>query len=786
MANLALTYGNQGRWKEAESLFAERAEPQPFPTIPFPRDHDFVNRGDILGQLCQRCSEPAGRVALVGLGGIGYVWFWEMPETKLTAAAGTQARVKEGFRTIADAVKLPGRNQSNADIPQLVYGWLSNERNGRWVIIIDSADDRDVFYAVSDGREGKPLASYLPQSRNGSILITTRDKNLAFRLTGSHKNIIEVGPMVPDDALLLLEKKLGPVSNVDTARDLVHALGFVPLAISQAAAYIQARLPMSSVEKYLAEFRKSERKRAQLLGHDAGDLRRDGGASNAILTTWQISFDHIRSQRPSAADLLSLMSFFDRQGIAPSLLKSVDAECVPQVTRFDALEDSGPESGVSGDEADDGIEDDVAMLRDFCLVATNKDGSALEMHRLVQLSMRNWLEADGLQDKFKQQFVERMAAAFPTGDYGNWATCRQLFAHVEAAVYQRPAEDSAEEWATLMHNGGWYAWSQGWYEVAERMVGKARKTREKRLGSEDEASLQSISLFALVIKARGRWKEAESLEVQVMETFKRLLGEEHPSTLTSMDNLASTYRNQGRWKEAEKLEVRVMETSKMKLGADHPSTLTSMDNLASTYRNQGRWKEAEKLEVRVMETSKMKLGADHPSTLTSMDNLASTYRNQGRWKEAEKLFVQVMETRKTKLGADHPDTLTSMANLASTFWNQGRWEEAEKLFVQVMETRKTKLGADHPDTLTSMANLASTFWNQGRWEEAEKLFVQVMETRKTKLGADHPDTLTSMANLAFTWKSQGRYQEALALMEYCAQARQRVIELPLSKASIPR
>ena len=54
---------------------AERAEtrPAPFTIIPFSRDSDFVDRGDILEQIRRRCSEPAGRVALVGLGGIGYV-----------------------------------------------------------------------------------------------------------------------------------------------------------------------------------------------------------------------------------------------------------------------------------------------------------------------------------------------------------------------------------------------------------------------------------------------------------------------------------------------------------------------------------------------------------------------------------------------------------------------------------------------------------------------------------------------------------------------------------------
>ncbi|KAK3903024.1 P-loop containing nucleoside triphosphate hydrolase protein, partial [Staphylotrichum tortipilum] len=361
----------------------ERRETPPAPSaaIPFSRDPDFVNRGDIIDQIDQRCSEPAARVALVGLGGVGKsqlaiefayqarqpnIWvFW--------VHAGTQARVEEGFRTIADAVKLPGRNHPKADIPQLVYGWLSNERNGRWIMILDSADDHDVFYTPtrSDERTGRPFATYLPQSRNGSVVVTTRNKDLAFRLTGRYQNIIEVGPMAQTDALALLEKKLGLLPDTDVAVDLVYALDLVPLAISQAAAYIQARAPRSSPKKYLAEFQEGERKRSKLLEHDAGDLRRDGGASNAVLTTWQISFDYIRSNRRSAADLLSLMSFFDRQeGVGEG--NSDDGS-----NATDGDTDNGAD-----DDADSGFEDDVAMLRDYCLIVTDEAGDQFEMHGL--------------------------------------------------------------------------------------------------------------------------------------------------------------------------------------------------------------------------------------------------------------------------------------------------------------------------------------------------------------------------------------------------------------------
>ena len=74
---------------------------------------------------------------------------------------------------------------------------------------------------------------------------------------------------------MLLERKLGFPSDKDSAEELVRMLEYVPLAISQAAAYIQNRSPRSSVEKHLAEFRRGESKRAWLLGHDKGEFRRE-------------------------------------------------------------------------------------------------------------------------------------------------------------------------------------------------------------------------------------------------------------------------------------------------------------------------------------------------------------------------------------------------------------------------------------------------------------------------------------------------------------------------------
>jgi hypothetical protein len=601
--------------------------------------------------------------------------------------ASNAARFEQSYRDIARSAKVAGWQDPKADIFQLVHDWLRDERNGKWILILDNVDDASFLLAArsagcegqTNGLEGKSsqsLVTYVPQCQNGSVLITTRSRNVALQLV-EWRDMVPVEPMDKRDALALLQKKLrrqGSSEEVieEEVTELAAALEYMPLAMVQAAAYIVERRPRSSVQQYLQDFQKSDSKRTSLLNCEGGQLRRDREAKNSIIITWQISFDYIRQTRPSAADLLALMSFYDRQGIPEDLLRDNAGEKIAQQDEekhnsdYDSWgenEDSAPHSSTS-----DRFEDDVLALRNYSFIALNADGTTFEMHSLVQLATRKWLEVHKQLERWKRQFICNLSAAFPTGEYENWVRCQTLFPHAKSAAGQQPKEDDVlNDWATLLYRAAWYAWGI------------------------------------------GNWNDAGKIAVQAMKVRKKTFGREHEETLSSMAMVGLAYKLRGRWETAEVLEVEVMDTRKKKLGADHPDTLTSMGNLASTYRKQGRWEAAEALEVEVMEIRKKKLGADHPSTLTSMGNLASTYWNQGRWEAAEALFVEVMETRKKKLGADHPDTLTSMANLAYTWKGQGCHAEALKLMSECVQLCRPVLGASHPDYIDSLQTLA-------RWE----------------------------------------------------------------------
>jgi tetratricopeptide (TPR) repeat protein len=688
--------------------------------------------------------------------------------------ASSTTRFEQSYREIAFKARIPGYDDPKGDILVPVLRWLREKSNGPWLVILDNADDRAVFFDRPDNKSGNanpansscPFINFIPQESHGMVLVTSRDKTVADHLVGDFSTPIKVDAFKALQSLEVLRTKV-PVhtSEEPEALKLVKELDYIPLAITQAGAYIRQGAPRMTLQKYLSMFCKNNASQTTLLNSGAPDLRRDSEVPDAVISTWEISFIQIREQFLPAANLLSLLSLFNRQGIPKILIKPES-------------HDDGSQSNNDYDLHDPEVEFEnaIVLLDAFSLVRAETNGDFFEIHRLVQVATRRWLESNGSIQKWKSDAIAKMADKMPNGEYENWKICAILLPHAkEIITYQAVNVESRLQRASVLENVGWYESAVGNFDIAVQMREESLNVRRQFLHEDDSLVLSSMANLASTYRNQGRWKKAEELEVHVIETTKRILGQEHPDTLTSMANLASTYRNQGRWKEAEELEVHVIETIKRILGQEHPSTLRSMANLASTYRNQGRWKKAEELEVQVMKTTKRILGQEHPSTLTSMASLASTYRNQGRWKEAEELDVQVMKTTKRILGQEHPDTLTSMADLASTYWNQGRWKEAEELDVQVMKTRKRILGQEHPSTLRSMANLASTYWNQGRWKEAEELDVQVTETTKRILGQEHPDTLRGMANLASTYRKQGRWKDAEELDVHVIETRKRIL-----------
>jgi hypothetical protein len=234
-------------------------------------------------------------------------------------------------------------------------------------------------------------------------------------------------------ALALLQKKLDKQirnTHEDDLIRLVRQLDHMPLAITEAAASINRRAPRMTVSKYMEDLKRSDDDRAKLQQKDLGDPRRDGRASNSIIVTWRVSFEYIRRRRRR-----------------PHSYCAGDREAIPASLLADRYRGSDDDQGTD-------FEDDVDTLRSYGLVGIDMAEDLFNMHRLVQFSMKKWLELDGELAQWQERYIRVLDEAFPTCDYANCPVCQSLFSHVEGMVPDLPSNDEYQtRWAAVLYKG---------------------------------------------------------------------------------------------------------------------------------------------------------------------------------------------------------------------------------------------------------------------------------------------------------------------------------------------
>ena len=551
--------------------------------------------------------------------------------------------------------------------------------------------------------------------------------------------------------IALLQQKLGQdvIHKPEELLRLATELDSMPLAMAQAAAYIRRRAPLCSVRQYLDKLG-SKTTRTEVLDHSLPDLQRDRDAENCIMRTWHVSFEHIRQQKSSAADLLSLMSFFDRHAIPGALLynrkrkwtanpepKSRSRPSVRLSLRsffsrqgiLNAWARKERDEQRTGSERDLGarsksgngvvvnasltvkgstpnLHDDIQLLRDYSLVTIVAGSDTFEMHRLVQLATQDWLKVHGSFERWGRQSMINLDKACPWVDYENWDVCQTLLPHVLAALkVELSNEHALLRQASIFSKGARYTIEAGAYTDGQKLGEKALKIREALLGPEHRDTISIMQRLGVVYQFLEQTERSESVLSEGLTRAERLFGGDDEFTLDCMYCLAPTYAQMGKLVEAEALHRKVLQRYRKKFGEEHRETLVAADELALTLSDRGRYSEAEDLHHRVLGIATKICPAGDPDILRAQYNLATTYYQTARYEEAVKLFEEVLLGESELLGSDHPDTLKSMDWLSFTLYKLGRRRSALDLLRDYADKSERKLGRHHAETIRSYKRL---------------------------------------------------------------------------------
>jgi tetratricopeptide (TPR) repeat protein len=712
--------------------------------LPFQRNLKFIGRSKELHTLNQKLlvNQDCQKLSIVGLGGMGktqvalqfaYTVKENWPDYSIVwVPVLSMASFEQACAEIAKTLGIPQAADGDEDTKELVKKWLSEGRAGKWLLVLDNVDDLDV---------AKGISRYLPKSEQGLTVYTTRTQEVAVFLTPG-EDVIELEQMRQPDAEDLLKKSLIRKKLVDAstaATELLHELVYLPLAIVQAAAYLNINKDMS-ITDYLQQLRTTEQEMVILMSREFQDDTRYEGSVNAVATTWVVSFQQIREHNVAAANLLEFISCVEWKAIPRSLLPSVQPQPLAQM--------QNPISTLCGYPFLDRQEDDKEE---------GKEGEVrYDMHRLVHLAARIWTRKHGKTAGTTEKAVQHVTKVFPSHRHENRALWRAYLPH--ALRLLNNLQDCNVEGSRLCLLVGQCLRVDGRIREAVKWLEESY-----RWGINRQASQQAL---AGAYRADGQVKKAVKLLEQVAAVEEKVLEEDHPDHLASQHELAGAYLADGQVKKAVKLLEHVVAGEEKVLAEDHPSRLASQHTLAIAYLADGQVKKAVKLLEHVVAGEEKVLAEDHPDRLASQHTLAIAYLADGQVKKAVKLLEHVVAVKEKVLAEDHSDRLASQHELARAYRTDGQVKKAVKLLEQVVVVREKMQAEDHPDRLASQHTLAIAYVVDGQVKKAVKLLEQVVAVREKMQAEDHPSRLASQHALAGAYLADGQVKKAVELLEH--------------------
>ncbi|KAI3190748.1 hypothetical protein CBS147311_9727 [Penicillium roqueforti] len=340
--------------------------------IPFARNPRFVGRQQEIDHLENFISKSSGpnKIAIHGLGGIGktqialelaYRMREKNPECSIFWIPCTNYEsVEQTYLNIALALGISSAEPAKAKEQVKVH--LSQASAGKWLLVFDNADDMEMWIKPEGSTNAPPLKNFLPRSENGHILFTSRNRKLAVKLAAT--NFLSVPDVDQSIAMDILEKSLVQTDlayDKNAATALLEQLSFLPLAISQAAAYINENDIL--ISDYLSLFKEKEICAAELLSEEFEDDGRYAEIQNPVITTWLISFGQVQQLNSLAADYLSFMACINPRDIPQSILPPAPSA----KKRVDAY----------------------GLLKSYSFISEHTYEKKFSLHRLVHLAMRN-------------------------------------------------------------------------------------------------------------------------------------------------------------------------------------------------------------------------------------------------------------------------------------------------------------------------------------------------------------------------------------------------------------
>ncbi len=770
--------------------------------VPLHRNPYFTGRETLIAGLRSRLSAnstTALHQAVQGLGGVGktqlaleycYLYkeeydyvMWVLAEDELSLAAE--------YSALSRRLSLSSED-SQSDHVQLLKDWL--ETHSRWLLVLDNAQGPD------------QLRNFLPSGNNGHIIITSRNPSW-----GSIAQNIEVGPMTPEESVKFLLDRSDQQDEA-AASELAADLGYLPLALDQAGAYIYDC--GGSIEQYIRLFNE-ERNKHRLLSEPA-DYRA------TVATTWEVSLLRLQEQCPDAVVLIRLLSFLAPEPIPTkvirvSAVRPADGESeddlVYQIETVGAsiYIDVGKPVIALPSMLSDEIELNATLtaLKRHSMVYVADDN--VRMHRLVQAVVRERVRISQAmeyvkaatrivlnfsirvhgQDAEELETLQRHALAVIKHnrefDVSGGETIELLIklaeAHEKRGDFDRAlhyyewalrdgkeADEDALVIARIMNEAARMRLRTGDHAGAEELLTGAKSLIPDRENKDANDAASMLNLAALYA-AKNQIDDADRCFHEAL-LITESLPDDTVLLSAVLNNWAGFYRDTKRFDQAHEMYDRLIEVAEKAASDDEGTSSDVQKNLAdalaglaSLHAAQENYVLAEPLLTKALSSVKKSFAENSPVVGDLMSSLGSVCFYLNRLEEAESYIeraLPIAEANHSGRGSPVPEL---MAGLAAVYDAQGKSAASLKMQQRALQYKES-VGVDKSELWLPLNNLGMALHKTGDNQAAEEPMRQSLAIRELLFGDDHPTTAHMRSNLARVLRELGEPKEAMECVEH--------------------
>ncbi|RJE26007.1 hypothetical protein PHISCL_01692 [Aspergillus sclerotialis] len=579
-----------------------------------------------------------------------------------------------------------------------------------WLLIIDNADDPDVY-----------LPNLFPPENRGHILVTTRNRDFQ-----------EYGNIAT------------PWNNsVEAAgNEITKALGYLALAVKQAGTAIAQKF--CGLTEYMGFYQYYRRKREQepaVSGTIPLEISSNPQQGD-IYSAFDLSIAYIEKKKTvesqDAIEILDIVSFYHfriiRVDIFERALTNRQTATTPCTFREALARRLRPPvllpRFLRQNFADTETLYVKAVLRELyaCSLIKYEEGARrFYLHPLVYTWARDRIhpsERKVWAHMALNTLLEAVILPSENDHESDLQFSRDITPHLDACIGSCNVEINISN-SRL-----------GRFSQSAHYLTLVKDLAVQTLGYKNEITQKAVLFLADVLWGLGQLKDCIALQCQVSEVRMTRLGPSHRETLQAMTKLGHSFWLNGQYTESLSVLQFTAQMSYNALGPKDLDTLIALDHLGVTLGSWQKYKESKFLHEKVLEIRKSVLGEDNIETLTTMSNLAMALLDLDEGEQALQMMHLVYEKRKEKLGKEHPYTLWALCYLSKIHVELGHLDKAEDMLVGGIAAAKRSLGDKDLGVLVGCGELARVYARQGRLEEAEELSQSTLRKLRSRVAAN--------------------------------------------------